>query len=113
MNIKTRVGIEKRILRSILLSLTREGFNLRIHDGGGWASELSNDVKYLTSNCMSTDEDIICVYRPNQPPNTRHGWVHLVYGNDGFDVINDYAVIIEDELKAAFAVAKRAEESGK
>ena len=39
---------------------------------------------------MSTDEDQLVFYRPNvgEPA----GWVFLVYGNDGYNIINSMAM---------------------
>jgi hypothetical protein len=42
---------------------------------------------------MSTDEDYLMVYEPGKKE--RLGWIHLVYGNDGYDVVSDYTTNLE------------------
>ena len=49
------------------------------------------------------DEDRIVVYTPAKG---RVGWLHLVYGNDGNDVIADYTTNLEPQLQAVNAYAE-------
>lgn len=37
------------------------------------------------------------------------GWVYVVFGNDGYDVISDYSVNLEKMLGGAFAIARKYE----
>ena len=48
---------------------------------------------------MLADEDTLLVHRPrpDQGDYERLGWVKLVYGNDGWDVICDYTVPLEEQ----------------
>ena len=52
---------------------------------------------------MTKDEDYLYAHRPDgQLKYTGvydgYGWVRFIYGNDGWDVINDYCVTFEPHL---------------
>lgn len=51
----------------------------------------SNDPEHIANALYSTDEDQLLFYKGDE----YMGWVRLIYGNDGWDVINDYSVKLE------------------
>ena len=111
MKAKERQRLERKIIRCALNSIVAEGYSVRIHNGEDYVGEVkSRDVKKLMTQIMSTDEDTIDVYHPANP-NGRFGWVHLVYGNDGHDVIQDHSTNLTDVLEAATKMADREAEN--
>ncbi len=44
-----------------------------------------------------TDEDVLHFGYDGQPS---LGWVYLVYGNDGYDVVNDYTTNLDELFMA-------------
>jgi hypothetical protein len=47
------------------------------------------------------DEAVIYLTATNRTPS----WIRLVFGNDGWDVINDYTINLEEDLKSTFQLA--------
>lgn len=109
MNVKTRQKIERRIVRRIVTDATKAGYNISVHDGESIALAHSVKVKAIMAACFSTDEDVLLLYRGNDT--IAAAWVNLTYGNDGWDVISDYNLSIENLLEGAFEIANTAEET--
>ena len=53
---------------------------------------------------FSTDEDYFYAYRPEETE--RAGYVHFVYGNEGWNVISDNSLSLEPALEAAPALSE-------
>jgi hypothetical protein len=87
MNVETRCKIEARIAKSIVKSGLAKGYAVSVNDGGEWVVKRSTDAKDIIAALFSTDADYI---RFRTASGERVGTVFLVYGNDGWDVINDY-----------------------
>ncbi len=104
--IRRRIAIERRIVKKTIDDLLAAGFELAVHDGEEW-HERTTDRAKLIDAIMNTDEDRLFVYRADGPKGRRDwfGWVFFVYGNDGWDVMSDYTVNLEDTLKPVNALA--------
>jgi hypothetical protein len=50
---------------------------------------------------FKTDQEHIRVFRDNE----QIGWVFFVYGNDGWDVVNDYTTNLEFIMQCANKIA--------
>lgn len=100
-----RQKLERQIAFKLIEELLAGGYELAIDDGEGIAVRRTRDEKTLREGLFSVDEEHILVYKPTDK--TRIGWVFLVYGNDGYDVINDYAVSIEDHITETNKLAER------
>lgn len=46
---------------------------------------------------FQTDEDFIYLYSQD---GARCGWFRLIYGNDGWDVVNDYSTNMQEIMDA-------------
>ena len=59
-------------------------------------------LQAIKNALMTTDDDYLYISRQMMnPPRsvfTRIGWVHLVYGNEGWTVIRDYTVNLEKAI---------------
>jgi hypothetical protein len=104
--VRKRIIMERAIIRTAAQSLIAAGFRLRVWDGGDWGCELTDSLDTIMGAIMATDEESIRVYRLGVTEKwIIHGALVLVYGNDGYDVIADNSVNIEEHLKAASELA--------
>lgn len=110
MNLKTRIKIEKAIVKAIVTNAIELGYTVSVYDGEEWCLRRSDDVKTIIAATFSTDLDCLC-FREKTDEAKRVGTVQLVYGNDGFDVISDYTSndTMETILSKANALAKELE----
>jgi hypothetical protein len=107
MNLETRQAIEKRIYSRIVKDALNAGFNVSVYDGEEYALEHSTSYKAIMDAGFSTDQDALIIYRDDK----RIGFVSLIYGNSGWDVISDYTASddMEKLLSGADALADQLE----
>jgi hypothetical protein len=97
MSVKMRQMVEKEIYTKVIDVLLDKGFYLSVDNGDNSGNDYeiyhSRDRKDILKAMYLCDEDRLYVHKPfkNQP----FAWVYFVYGNDGWDVINDYTVNLE------------------
>lgn len=114
-SIEIRVEIEKRIARKALETMIGAGYYVRVHDGEEWACSITQNIDQALSAMMATDEDRVFVLRHNTAGEgfgkkyQQVGWVHFVYGNDGFDVICNYSTNLEAHMAGVMAFAESQE----
>jgi len=104
MNIHRRIAIEKAIYARIVQDALIMGYRVSVYNGdpdGEYELEQSSDYFDIIGAGYATDYDKL--YFHNHIG--RAGWVFLVYGNDGWDLINDYVATPEIE-----AIIKGAED---
>lgn len=103
--VRYRRGIEYAIVRKLIETLLAKGLELSIDHGGESEKIKIGDVTADTMEDMfACDEEYLFVQTKQgsldgSPEGSHHGWVKLVYGNDGWDVICDYTTNLEDALK--------------
>ncbi|ENU1229103.1 MULTISPECIES: hypothetical protein [Enterobacterales] len=103
MDIQERQIVEHRIVETAAQGLVDAGFGIAVYDGEELVTEVTHDVSSIMEAMFSTDEEFIYAYDSNG----KHvGWVHLVYGNSGWDVISDNTNNLEDALIAATELAE-------
>lgn len=100
-----RQKIERRVIRAFVRSALADGCAISVYDGGDFCLKRSTSEKEIMGAIMSTDEDSLVVSKDGK----RIGSVYLVYGNDGYDVINDYSVSLEYLMAPVRAVEEKAE----
>jgi len=91
--VRKRVAIERLIVLALIDHALAEGYELSVHDGEErhpWTTDRAEVVAAI----METDEDHLR-FRKNKK---NAGWVRLVYGNDGWDVIADNTLNLEGLL---------------
>lgn len=104
-NVKSRQRIERTIARRVVLDAIAAGFALNVNNGGD-TSELpapSKKVKEVLAAMFATDDEHLLLYKDDK----RVGWVYLVYGNDGWDVVSDYTVNLEKVMEGANQLADK------
>lgn len=96
--------VERKIVEAIVRALLDAGLGISI-DNGGETFELTNSKNALEirRHLFLADEDYIHAVKNGQ----HIGWVYLVYGNDGWDVISDYTVNLESYLKKPLELAEK------
>ena len=90
--VKARQRVEQTIALTAAQVLLDAGFSLGVNDGEEITIHHSRNIEDIKDALFTTDEDYLYVYRAKgDRKDTRpDGWVRLVYGNDGWDVISDY-----------------------
>lgn len=94
---------ERVIVLKLIDTLLAAGFELSVNDGEEnhpWTTDRAAVIDAI----LNTDEDTLRVRKDG-----RTGWVLLVYGNGGWDVICDYTVWLEDVLAPVMALAEELE----
>jgi hypothetical protein len=110
--IAARQAIEVAIVKRIVKDALKAGYTLDVDDGGDrlavWGS---TSAKEVLAALINTDEDRLILRKLDATGDTliEKGWVRLVYGNDGWDVVNDYTTNLEDVLAGANALAEKLE----
>lgn len=101
--IRQRQQVEQTIARAVVDALLKAGFSLGVKDGEKIVLHHSKNEAKLLDALFNTDEDYLFVYVKSGRPDY---WVRFVYGNDGWDVINDYTAHLEPYIGEGTAVQK-------
>jgi hypothetical protein len=105
--LKQRINLEKRIARVIVRDAIKAGYFLNVNNGGD-ENELLMPVGYpemVLEKMFQTDEEHLLIYNPTN--GKQIGWVFFVYGNDGWDVVNDYTTNLESIMRNANKIADK------
>jgi len=106
-SVAKRIRIEGRIVRKLIKSfLAFPGNTVSVYDGEDWCLVKSSKYAEIMAALNSTDEDQLIV---RDAAGMKLGWVYLVYGNDGYDVISDYTVSLEPIMKKVFSFVEMIE----
>jgi hypothetical protein len=87
--------IERRIVRSTIDDLFLAGYSVSVFDGEAFTLEQSTDRAAILAAMNTTGEDFLYAVDAN---GVRVGWVRFVYGNDGWDVMNDNTTNLESAI---------------
>ena len=105
--VKARQRIEQTIALTAAQALLDAGYSLGVNDGEETTIHHSRDLDAIQAALFTTDEDWLLVYEdPKGIGSKSDWWVHFVYGNDGWDVISDYCVALDDVLGDGTVVQK-------
>ena len=103
MGMMTPKEIEERIVRNAVHELLDHGFTLSVDNGGDdYEIDRSVDAEAVIAELGHTEEDRLLA----RTGDSIKGWVHFVYGNDGYDVICDMTVSLEPYLPDTVALAE-------
>jgi hypothetical protein len=102
-----RIIMERAVIRHACSAFLNhhDSIFLRAHNGEDWACEHTRGMDVLMGSIMQTDEEYIYVYKRTGVnakrgfPYTKIGWMFLVYGNAGYEVINNHTLTLSDLLK--------------
>ena len=105
--VKARQAVEREIFRAVVDALLAGGFALSLDNGaceddpnGGYEIAHSTDAEAIVKASMATDEERLYAEKNGK----RFGWVLFIYGEDGWDVINDYTINLEQWIGDGTAV---------
>ena|ERR1039458_7672425 len=107
--VRARQRIEQTIALATVKALLDAGYSLGVNDGEEVTIHHSRDAAAIEAALFTTDEDYLYVYENGADSDDGYAcdwWVRFVYGSDGWDVISDYCVALEDVIGEGTAVAK-------
>ena len=90
---RARIVIERQIVTALIDRALAEGYELSVDDGDNqhpWTTDRAEVIDVI----MEADEDRLYLRKDG-----RTAWVFLIYGNDGWDVVCDYNVSLDDLLE--------------
>jgi hypothetical protein len=95
-----RIRLELRIMRKTLQALIAAGFYITIDNGEEEEIRNSRKITEIMKVVFLTDEDFVYVSKKPTPEGQSYDhFVRFIYGNSGWDVINDYSVALESVMK--------------
>ena len=109
MDIVKRKRAETGLARRVILDAIKAGYSVNV-DNGGDSEELpspSTNPTEVLGVMFAADDEHLIMYKGGK----RVGWVHLVYGNGGWDAISDYTYNLEPIMERA-SVLSEAYEKG-
>ena len=114
MDVKRRQEIERKIAKATIKALLDAGFLLGVNDGEQTTIHHSRDAAAIFKAMFTTDEDYLYVYEDDDSDDYTNVlydprptyWVRFIYGNDGWDVINDYLLALEPYIGEGTEVQK-------
>jgi hypothetical protein len=83
-----RIRIEGKIVGTVVREGLKRGWTVSVYDSEEWTLKRSTDRLAIMDALFTTDMDTI---RFRDAEDNNMGFVFFVYGNSGYDVINDYA----------------------
>lgn len=104
MTVATNI-VEAIVCARAVSDLLAAGYEIKVDNGDDVTERLSERDAVLRE-MFACDDDLLRIYRKKKSI----GWVRLIYGNGGFDVISDYTTNLESVLKPANDLADRMEE---
>ena len=86
-----RMLVERAIVRHLVDEILGKGYRIAVTNGDDEYPPTSDRDTLLDDLYVADEERIYIVDSSN---NTNLGWIYLVYGNDGYDVIANHTVDI-------------------
>lgn len=92
--VRLRVAAEKKIAGEIVRIAMENCWAIGIKDEDGVVLPPCQFADKILAAMFGTDEDVLTLYVTDDHGRTkmRVGWIHLIYGNDGLDVVHDFSV---------------------
>jgi hypothetical protein len=89
-SVRRRFELEWQIVKALVRAALDAGLTLNVNNGGeedecGLSG--TRDVRVVLGAMFETDDETLLLYRNGGCV----GWVKLIYGNDGYDVISDHS----------------------
>lgn len=105
MSIKMREEVERKIAAAVIDGALAAGYSITVFDGEDETVKRSKDKDEILKAMYTTDEDYLFIYEA-PAPDKKIGWVRFVYGNDGYDVVNDYTTNLDSMMAKANEIAE-------
>jgi hypothetical protein len=102
-SVRGRALIELQVVDAIIKAAVVIGYRLGVEGEGGEEVDTS-DASTLKALLFNLDDAVVLVF--NSPgAEEPFGWIRLVFGNDGWDLVSDYSTNLEEFLAPVQAVA--------
>ncbi len=103
--IRQRIIIERAIIRRAVTDILANGaLSVSVYYGDDeYGCEKQRDLDTIMAAIGACDEEFLHVHWPKGRPCS----IFLVYGNDGWDVLADYSLVLEPFLVGANALAEQ------
>ncbi len=105
MSAKMRQRVERSIAKKVILDGIAAGYAINVNNGGD-IDELaapSVKIKEILAVMFATDDERLLFYKKEK----YIGWVWLIYGNSGWDVVSDYTTNLREIMKGASELADK------
>lgn len=103
LTVEKRRKMERAVVSRFLRDAIKAGYTVSVCDGEAWVLKKSAKVREIMAAMFSVDEETLGIWQGDK----KVGNVFLVYGNDGWDVINDYHTSLEHLMAGATEVSDR------
>lgn len=111
MSVTARIAIEHALTKFLYEDLIRQGYRLMLTSGDDPMEECektpTRNVDDLLDLSMNVDDITVLLFASDKADARCLGWVKLVYGNDGFDLVSDYSMAIEHALAETIKLSDR------
>lgn len=98
-----RIEAEGRIVRAIVDKALADGMTISVHDEAGAVLAASADRDVILAELYATGENILYLRKDGK----YCGSVYLIYGNSGWDVINDHSTQLEAWMAPIMALCNQ------
>lgn len=107
---KSTQDIEKEIVKTLVECLLDKGYMLSVVDRDYTIIPYTDKEKIILAATEGLEECFLHVhsYKP-EDAYKRGSMVYLVFGNDGWDVIADYCIRLEDDIWPVLELARSLE----
>ena len=107
--LRERIRIEKEIATQFVKDAIAAGYWLALDNGGDELEvKPTGNTDVILAAMFEVDDEHLYVYPAGKVKDEDSiGWVYFVYGNDGWDVINDYTTNLEPIMAGADALAEK------
>ena len=107
-----RIRIERTIVLELVECLLRNSYALMVDSEEGPLTAYTTNIKEILESVDACDDIYLNATPLNggNPYESSMGWIRLVYGNDGYDIITDYLMWLEPILGPIIALADSIED---
>lgn len=95
-------ALESEIVKAAINGLLEAGYKISVFDSEETILLPTTNAEAIFNKLYATDGEYLVTHGADGKP---CGHVFLVYGNDGYDVIADYTLNLEEPLSAANEIA--------
>jgi hypothetical protein len=113
-SVRRRRRVEIKVARRVIRELGTAGYRLRVNNGEEECPERDTE-REIINDLFAVDEAHLIVYQgdPRQIiPAVKTSFVFFVFGNDGWDAVNDYGVSLSPGMGRVEAWITEQEERG-
>jgi len=101
--VRARQAVEVSIAAQIIDDVLAHGKTISVNEGEETTLSNSHNKQQILAAMFTTVEDTLII---NNRDGSYLGWISLIYGNSGWDVIHDYTSNLEPFIKNANALAE-------